>query len=287
MKASKQKPVEVSSEKPYKGMNAVLYARVSTDDKDQTTESQVREMQRWCEINEVRIIGIYEEEKSAKDLERPVFERVLGRIMLGGVNILLAWSESRISRDTSDMIRINDLIQKYETVIRYVSSSSKPESMDGAVINFFNTWQAEKERDNLSKNTINGMITASAKGVHCGRPLTFCFAHNLQNPDIKKKIRWDGKQKTRVVTIESVMDHARAGDSLETTATAIGTNRKTLSKALAEEGRLKEYKYLCSRVNPHALEAYRHHKDNNTRAEGDTGERVEYLYTNEEKPEGA
>ena len=185
------------------------------------------------------------------------------------------------------MIRINDLIQKYETVIRYVSSSSKPESMDGAVINFFNTWQAEKERDNLSKNTINGMITASAKGVHCGRPLTFCFAHNLQNPDIKKKIRWDGKQKTRVVTIESVMDHARAGDSLETTATAIGTNRKTLSKALAEEGRLKEYKYLCSRVNPHALEAYRHHKDNNTRAEGDTGERVDYLYTNEEKPEGA
>ena len=32
----------------YDGMSAILYARVSTDDKGQTTETQVRAGKEWC-----------------------------------------------------------------------------------------------------------------------------------------------------------------------------------------------------------------------------------------------
>ena len=264
-------------EKPYEGMNAVLYARVSTDDKGQTTESQVREMKRWCELQGVNILNIYEEEKSAKDLERPEFDRMLGRIARGKgeVNMLLAWSESRISRNTADMMQIKELVGSYHTIIRYVSSSSKPELDDGELTNYVNTWQAQRERGELSKNTKNGMITADAKGIHCGRPLTFAFAHTL-----RKKIKWDGKQKTKVATIESVMDYAKEGYSLEATAARLGTNRRTLSTALSEEGRLEEFKELYAQ-NSNSIFAKK------TRAQGGTGARVNCLSTNEEKKESA
>lgn len=269
-------------EKPYEGMNAVLYARVSTDDKGQTTESQVREMKRWCEFQGVNILNIYEEEKSAKDLERPEFDRLLGRIARGkgDVNMLLAWSESRISRNTADMMQIKELVGSYHTIIRYVSSSAKPELDDGELTNYVNTWQAQREREDLSKNTKNGMITADAKGIHCGRPLTFAFAHTLSDPEIKKKIKWGGKQKTKVATIESVMDYAKEGYSLEATAARLGTNRRTLSTALSEEGRLEEFKQLYSQ-NSNSIFAKK------TRAQGGTGARVNCLNTNDEKKESA
>lgn len=274
------KTVKPTPEKPYKGFTAVLYARVSTDDKGQTTESQVREMKNWCECQEVEIIGIYEEEVSAKDLERPELDRMFGRIARGGVHILLAWSESRISRDTADMVQIQKLLEPYKTVIRYVTSPSKPESNEGELTNYIGTWQAKVERKKLSENTKNGMITADAKGIHCGRPLSFCFVHNLQNPEIRKKVKLDGKNPTKIATLESVLDHARQGESLETTACYLGTNRKTLSNALKEEKCLEEFKRLWLE-NSGSLFAQI------ARAKGDSGKRDVCLNTNEDKKESA
>ncbi len=123
----------------YEGMTAVLYARVSTDDKDQTTETQIRNMREWCADQGVEIIGEYEEERSAKDLERPKFDACLGRIARGGVNILLAWNESRLSRDMDDMSTITRIVRSYGTVIRYVSNQVEPENSTGKLLNSINT----------------------------------------------------------------------------------------------------------------------------------------------------
>ena len=130
----------------YEGMSAVLYARVSTDDKDQTTETQIRNMRAWCAEQGVEIVGEYEEEKSAKDLDRPKFDACIGRIARGGVNILLAWNESRLSRDMDDMSTITKIVRSYGTVIRYVANSVEPENSTGKLLNSINTWQAQEER---------------------------------------------------------------------------------------------------------------------------------------------
>ena len=238
------------TDSPYNGMSAVLYARVSTDDKGQTTESQIREMKKWCEDNGVNILGIYKEEESAKDMDRHELDSVLGRIARGGVNILLAWSESRISRNTKDMEQIVDYVSKYGTVIRYVTSSSiAPEEDGGQLLNNINTWQAQVERKKLSVNTKNGMLTAKLNGVHCGRMLAFCFSHRVE--ECKSMIKTDdsAKRKTVIMSLDSVMDLARIGYTINYAAhNIVHVDPKTLRHALEREGVYDEYQNLVSKA---------------------------------------
>ena len=234
------------SDSPYNGMTAVLYARVSTDDKGQTTESQVREMKKWCEANGVEILGIYQEEQSAKDLDRHELDSVLGRIARGGVNILLAWSESRLSRDTKDMEYIVAQTNQYHTVIRYVTNSATaPEDSTGKLLNNIGTWQAQVEREKLSINTKNGMLTAKLDGKHCGRMLAFCFSHRVAENRPMVQTSPDAKKRTVIMSLDSVMDLARQGYTVNYAAKMIiGIDPKTLRNALKKEGVLEEYENL-------------------------------------------
>ena len=222
-------------------MTAVLYARVSTDDKDQTTETQIRNMRSWCADQGVEIVAEYEEEKSAKDMDRPKFEACIGRIALGGINILLAWNESRLSRDMEDMTAITKLVRSYGTVIRYVSNAVEPENSTGQLLNSINTWQAQEERKKLSLNTKVGMETAKAHGVHCGRMLALCWSHRVAEMESMIAKGDDCKQPTKIIPIEVVFDLARQGYTINKASGIIGVSRSTLKRALLSEGRFEEY----------------------------------------------
>ena len=219
----------------------MLYARVSTDDKDQTTETQIRNMRSWCADQGVEIVAEYEEEKSAKDMDRPKFEACIGRIALGGINILLAWNESRLSRDMEDMTAITKLVRSYGTVIRYVSNAVEPENSTGQLLNSINTWQAQEERKKLSLNTKVGMETAKAHGVHCGRMLALCWSHRVAEMESMIAKGDDCKQPTKIIPIEVVFDLARQGYTINRASGIIGVSRSTLKRALLSEGRFEEY----------------------------------------------
>lgn len=235
------------TDSPYDGMTAVLYARVSTDDKDQTTESQIREMKKWCEANGVRIDRIYEEEESAKDMDRHELDAALGRIGRGGINILLAWSESRLSRDMDDMSDLTNYVSRYGTVIRYVSSSSiVPEDQYGKLVNTIGTWQAEVERKKLSDNTKNGMRTRMERGIHCGRMLAFCFTHRVAENRAMVQTSEDAKRTTYIMSLNDAMDYARQGMTTHYVAKNIAhVAPTTFINALKAEGKLEEYRSLC------------------------------------------
>ncbi len=220
---------------------AILYARVSTDDKDQDPMTQIRNMRAFCEREDFEIVGEYIEEKSAKDLDRPQFQQVLGRIMTSKVNYLIAWSESRLSRDTDDMGRIVNICKSAGTLIRYVSSSVSPEQSAGKVINYLNTWQSEEERKKLSLNTKQGMATAKGKGIHCGRMLAFCFTHRVAEKE--KLIQTEGEHCTVIMSLDDVMELSKQGYSVRRVSRDFAhVSYKTLMKALKEEGKLDEFR---------------------------------------------
>ena len=225
----------------YDDLKAVLYARVSTDDKDQTTETQIRNMRAWCAERNVEIVGEYEEDKSAKDLNRPKFDECMGRIARGDVDLLLAWNESRISRDMDDMTRIMKIARSYRTRIRYVASSVEPEVSAGKLLNTINTWQAEEERQKLSLNTKVGMETAKAHGVHCGRMLAMCWSHKVAECESMIAKGEGCKRPTKIVSIDVVMDLAKQGYTINRASGIVGVSRNTLKDNLSAEGRLNEY----------------------------------------------
>lgn len=236
------------TDSPYDGDTAILYARVSTDDHDQDPQTQVRNMTRWCEANGVEILETFVEERSAKDTNRPGLQAALGYLTLNKVGILLAWSESRLSRDTDDMAKIVAICKTNRVRIRYVSSDGvSPEEGTGKVMNFLNTWQAEEERKKLSLNTKQGLESARLKGKHCGRMLAFCFTHRVKENE--KLIVVEGKKPTVIMSIEDVMSLASQGYSIPYIAkNYVHVAPNTLRKALREEGRLEECVSLCEKA---------------------------------------
>jgi DNA invertase Pin-like site-specific DNA recombinase len=59
-------------------MKAALYARVSTDDKDQNPETQLLFLREYCDLYDHEIVETYiDEGKSGKDPNRPEFQRLM------------------------------------------------------------------------------------------------------------------------------------------------------------------------------------------------------------------
>lgn len=89
------------------------YCRKSTEDEDHqvlSIESQRKELARFAERENLRVIETQEEAKSAKSPGRPVFDELLRRIERGEADGILAWHPDRLARNALDGGRIIHLL---------------------------------------------------------------------------------------------------------------------------------------------------------------------------------
>ncbi|TQS80268.1 MAG: hypothetical protein A3205_05835 [Methanomassiliicoccales archaeon Mx-03] len=206
---------------PYEGMTAVLYARVSTDDKGQTNETQLRLMRQWCERNGVRIIAEFEDEESGTSVYRDEFSKMMLRIMMPpyDVNILLAYDQSRITRDKK-LEDIMTVLEPSGCVIRFVSMDLDPESFEGDIINAVIQRVDKRENDVRREKTRQGMETRRNEGehgIHLGRPARVIFAEDKETAPEGRYV----KGYTIVVSEPQIYGFAEKGYSLNFVATRI------------------------------------------------------------------
>ncbi len=217
----------------YEGQTAVLYARVSTDDKDQRPESQMEVMEGWCSKEGVIVVGRYMEEQSAKDMARPQLQAVIGRIVTGAissvptdggldtytckVNLLVAWHQTRISRDQADFLNLKRLVEGYGCVIRFVSNLIRTETPAGQLITSIDAWHGQVEREKLSDNTRMGMRQRKAAGQYLSRPRAVVFEEDRPGYTLRGEVRTDDgvKHKTVLTTEMDVYRWASEGLSIE------------------------------------------------------------------------
>lgn len=204
----------------YTGARALLYARVSTDDKDQDPETQVRQMRAWCEEHDVTIVDVFIEKMSAGNTKRTQWRALMGTIFEGdeGITMVVARDESRISRDVDDMNTIVKRLGDRGVMIRYVNSSSTPETGIGQVFNNIKTWAGQEERVKLKANTKSGMYTRKLDGKYCSRPVRFAFAEDVDKFPKGRVVLDPAKTKdgrtTKIYSEDMIYNFARAGKSL-------------------------------------------------------------------------
>lgn len=240
------------------GMKAVAYARVSTDEKDhdQDPQTQIDAIRKYCADRNIEIVAEYSEHKSAKDLDRREWDSMMGRIMRGGINLLVARDESRISRDMADMASVVKLLDQFDVRIRYVNSSATPESGAGKLVNTINTWQAEEERRKLRANTSAGMQMRKARGEHMGKYLAFAFAEDIPfmdehmkgriNTDPNRTTKKDGTpgRITKIYPENYIYSFARDGYSLTYVAEKVlGISHATLIYAMKKREDVPKVRY--------------------------------------------
>ena len=217
------------------GQRAVLYARVSTDDQGQTTETQKIAMEQWCRSKGVEIAAYYQEEMTGTTLNRPELKRAMSECMFGGADILLAYDQSRITRgnDLDDVIRKISPARLMFVVTGEMSADSLIGTMVNSVQGAFDQYENKVRRD----KTKMGLATRrDVENKHIGRPAKFMFAEDLDDsydgrsrPEHSSE---DGKRvipATKIITESQFYGYARDGYSLSWVAkNVLGVSKSAL-----------------------------------------------------------
>ena len=188
-----------------------LYCRVSTSNKDQTTENQLRELTAYCDRMSYEIIKIYEDEVSgAKYREkRPAYNEMCQDAFLKKFDIIIGWDVSRFGRSLKELVSfLSEMDEKQIGVVAVkngldtVSSSGR---MMMKMIGLMEEWNLEM----LKARTNAGLARTVANGTKLGRK-------SVLTPSSKR-------------TITTLRDN---GLSIQKIADEIGINRGAVQRFL-------------------------------------------------------
>lgn len=206
-------------------IRVVQYARVSTDDKGQTTETQKVAMDNYCKVRGYEVIDYISEEMSASSLNRPGLKKALTYFMFGDADILLAYDQSRITRGGN----LDEIIVKISPAkLMFVTTGDL--SADSYAGEMMNAVQAVSDKhENKVRRSKTRMTIRNKKlnGEYQGRPAKFMFEEDLKDAPKgryrEKHLKKDGTEvpATRIITEDEFYGWAKKGYSLGYVATTL------------------------------------------------------------------
>jgi DNA invertase Pin-like site-specific DNA recombinase len=156
-------------------MRVGIYARVSTDDKGQDPENQLRQLRAWCEHNSYPVAREYvEHENGGKGVE---YRRQLGRVFADAArrefDLLLVWSLDRFSREgMAETVGHLRRLSAHGVGFRSLTEehlSTDNELVRNVLLALLSSL-AKLEREKISHRTKAGLERARAMGKRLGRP---------------------------------------------------------------------------------------------------------------------
>jgi DNA invertase Pin-like site-specific DNA recombinase len=155
-------------------MRTALYARVSTKDKGQDTENQLRQLRLFAATQGWTITAEFVDKASGKRSDREQFQRMFAAASRREFDVLLFWSLDRLSRE-GVVETLNHLQRLTGYGVNYRSFTEQYLDSTGifkeAVIGILAA-VAKQERVRLSERTLAGLERARAQGRVGGRPKT-------------------------------------------------------------------------------------------------------------------
>ena len=153
-----------------------IYSRVSTKDKGQDCENQLRQLRAFAETQGYTVIHEYVDYASGKTSDREAFAEMFAAASRREFDVLLFWSLDRLSREG-----VLETLQHLQRLTGYgVGYRSFTEQyLDScgmfrdAVVSILATI-GKQERVRLSERTTAGLQRARAKGRIGGRPRAVC-----------------------------------------------------------------------------------------------------------------
>lgn len=147
-----------------------LYARKSTEQEDKqvlSIDSQIREMQKLANNENLQIVTIRQESHSAKEAgQRPVFNEIVEEIKEQKFDGILTWAPDRISRNAGDLGRIVDLIdQGLLKEIRTFGGQRFTNNPNEKFLLMILGSQAKLENDNKVINVKRGLRAVVSMGL--------------------------------------------------------------------------------------------------------------------------
>ena len=162
-------------------MNIALYSRVSTKDKGQDVENQLRQLREFCVKQDWQVTAQYVDHASGKCSDREQFQAMFAAASRREFDCVLFWSLDRFSREgvyatLQHLQRLTAYGVGYRSFAeQYLDSCGL---FKDAVISILATI-AKQERVRLSERTIAGLQRAKLQGRIGGRPRKQCDRERL------------------------------------------------------------------------------------------------------------
>src|SRR6516225_3204135 len=157
-------------------MRVAIYARVSTEDKGQDPENQLRDLRAWCTNSGHDIVGEYIDRVSGRKGtgERKQFAALFEDASRRKFDCVLFWALDRFSRE--GMVPTIHHLERLNSYGVTFHSYTEPhlcadnEMVRGILLAVLAT-MAKQEAKRLSERVIAGMRKAAAKGTKSGKPI--------------------------------------------------------------------------------------------------------------------
>lgn len=155
----------------FTNMKYIAYCRKSSESEDRqalSIESQEKELLRLAEKENIKIVKILKESKSAKNPGRPVFNEMVKIINSGQADGILCWKLDRLARNPVDGGSISWMLQ--QNIIKNIKTIEKDYfPSDNVLLMSFEFGMANQYIRDLSVNVKRGLKTKLENGGYSGQ----------------------------------------------------------------------------------------------------------------------
>ena len=200
-------------------MKVAIYARVSTDDKDQNVETQLIHLRKYAEAFKHDIVEEFVDEgKTAKTVRgRTAYIQMMEGVHSHKFDAVVAYKLDRFHRNTYNALAFAEDLREHQTDLILTTQDINTSTAAGRMMMQILAIFAELESENTAERVKIGMERAAAEGKICHRP-----RRELSDYQIDKA--------RQLIAADPEISHRELAEHFE------GISRSTLIKLLKEEG---------------------------------------------------
>jgi len=152
----------------------IIYVRVSTDEQANTgysLEYQQERLLNACEYERSQVLRVFREDYSAKDFNRPEFQKLLEYVKSNksDVDFILFTRWDRFSRNSEEAYRMIRLFTSMNVEVRSLEQPLDMSIPDNKLMLAFYLMAPEIENDKISVRTKEGLYKAAKSGAYTTR----------------------------------------------------------------------------------------------------------------------
>ncbi|MDR3409511.1 MAG: recombinase family protein [Formivibrio sp.] len=151
-----------------------IYVRVSTNNGSQTTDSQLNEVKKYCELRGWTETEVFEDHVSGGKASRPALDRMVKLMRSGMLARVVCWKLDRLGRSLTHLALVLDEMTNLQVAL--ICSSQGIDTSNGNPVGKFQLGVlmavAEFERAIIKERVNAGIAAARNRGVRLGRPAT-------------------------------------------------------------------------------------------------------------------
>jgi DNA invertase Pin-like site-specific DNA recombinase len=156
--------------RPAATCRAGLYARVSTDDRGQDPETQLRQLREYAARRGFEVAGEFVDYASGTRNDRPQFKRLMEAARRRELDVVLVWRYDRFARSTQALV--NALMEFRALGVDFISYQENVDTTtpQGELVFGMMASLAQFESSLISERVRAGMARAKAQGKRVSRP---------------------------------------------------------------------------------------------------------------------